>query len=212
MPRGVIQQKFCATRLLDIGANTLFEYELSLEDVLSSAQIASIKRFAFYKFNAVSFRLVPKQNVVGTATITQFTYRNLYTLFEPNPERLYGVPEAIPNNPRHRKHSGIVGFNRYCKLKPTMRVAMGDDTAVDYRAKSRFISTNDTGADYGRFIVGTATDSANAVSMEYDLFITAYVSLRNVQVVDYDIPPTGADIARAADGMTIGGKIANMIL
>lgn len=161
-------------------------YDLSLSSLLTSAQEGSIRSFQYYKIVGVAFRAVPQVNTVSQAGTASSTSRTLYTLFESNPDAEYPSLQSVYENSRTRTHRSTAGFNRYARLRPTVDVTMGV-TDISMRNKSHWISTEDPGAVYGRFIVALSniTPSTTVASVPYDIYVTTYIALKNINTPIY---------------------------
>ncbi len=166
---------------------TIVSNGLSLTELLTVDQLSSVQRFKYFRFNAVSFRLIPRSNIVGTGTTTSVavTYPNIYTLFESNPDVMYTSLTEIINNPRAKLSKGIRGFSRFAKLVPTHDVTMGTGTNVTVRMPNKFISTANVSAQLGRFIFIDTSAATNDVAITYDFLVTCYVSLKELIIPNY---------------------------
>jgi len=157
---------------------------------LTSVQQSSITAFNYYRINAVSFRFYPLSNVAGItyqpADFPAFPNGTIpiYTLWEPNLERLWTGPEIV-NHPNAKIHNQFQPFTCYTKVRNTFSLTVGNNVDVSTMlrgAKVRF-STTDLNANQGRLYVSTGAlptgdgvDNKN-FNPQYKIYITYYLTL-----------------------------------
>ncbi len=186
----MIQTKFVTYRSVlnnfgDIADQTF----LSLDNLLNATQLTSVSPFSHYKLNSVKFEYIPLASAIGltalsaTATTEASFPPSFVSLWVNNRDESYSTFDDITNNPRHKFHSPYVNVTRYTKLRMQIDVLMGGLTDVSILRNNTFISTNDTGAVFGRFITRPEPMSIfpdNETSQAYRVKTTTYVSLRNL--------------------------------
>lgn len=167
---------------------------------LDSNQILAIRRFSHYRIKAVKFSLIPLYNSAGqtvnnadTGTGLQFAAAympSVYTLFVNNRDEVYDTTKDVQQNPRHKVHKFNAYINRYTKLSTQTTVTMGSGTSVDLLQKNCWLSTTDTDAIYGRFVVAsdpsTGLPSAVLSQSFYTVRVCYYLELKNLNVINAD--------------------------
>ncbi len=166
-------------------------FNISIDAATTSQQTAAIQGFSHYKLNAIKYEFLPTSNVVGTtgkaSTVTTVSAYapTVLSLFINNRDEVYSNFLSVSQNPRHRSHLPMARITRFTKLKPQIDVTMGA-TNVTYSAPNRFISSTDTDAVYGRFLVipqeGGAIGAESETTQVYNLKITSYVTMNNLNV------------------------------
>ncbi len=172
-------------------------FPITIND-LGSNQILAIKRFSHYRIKAIKFSLIPKFNVAGQSvtngsdTGLQFTsvfMPTLYTLFVNNRDEVYDELADVQDNPRHKVHKFNTYVNRYTKLATQTTVTMGSGTSVDLLQRNCWLSSVDTDAVYGRFVVAADNPglaSGNDAPNLYNVRACFYLELKNLNVINAD--------------------------